>query len=102
VLAYVAYAKPAISRQERAESHKGVILGRYEDKLRTFIEFVLAQYVHQGIEELDREKLGALLDLKYGSVNDAIAALGDAQVISDTFVGFQQYLYADKAAPRVE
>ena len=98
VLAYVAYARPAISRQERAESHKGIILGRYEDKLRAFLEFVLGQYVSQGIEELDREKLSALLDLKYGSVNDAIATLGDAGAIAETFVGFQRYLYDDKPA----
>jgi type I restriction enzyme R subunit len=99
VLAYVAYAQPPISRHERAESRKGVILGRYDDKLRAFLEFVLAQYVSQGPEELDREKLGALLDLKYGSIEDAIAALGNTQVISDTFVGFQQYLYAEKPGP---
>ncbi|MCK9917772.1 DEAD/DEAH box helicase family protein [Microbacteriaceae bacterium K1510] len=97
VLAYVAYAKPPISRLERAESHKGVIFGKYDTKLQAFLEFVLAQYVSQGTEELDREKLGALLDLKYGSVNDAIATLGDAGAISDTFVGFQRFLYADRS-----
>ncbi|MGD9921806.1 MAG: type I restriction-modification enzyme R subunit C-terminal domain-containing protein, partial [Pseudorhodoplanes sp.] len=95
VLAYVAYAKPLISRAERAETRKGVILGRYEDRLRVFLEFVLAQYVSQGTEELDREKLGALLDLKYGSVNDAIETLGEAGVIAEAFVGFQQYLYQE-------
>lgn len=93
VLAYVAYATPPISRQERAETRKGVILGHYEDKLRSFLEFVLAQYVSQGTEELDRKKLSALLDLKYGSVNDAIETLGDAGVIAEAFVGFQRHLY---------
>jgi type I restriction enzyme R subunit len=85
VLAYVAYAKPPISR--RAETRGGVILGRYEDKLRAFLEFVLAQYVSQGTEAPDREKLGALLDRKYESVNDAIERLGDAGVIAEAFVG---------------
>ena len=93
VLAYVAYAKPPISRQERAETRKSVILGRYDDKLRVFLEFVLTQYVSQGTEELDREKLGALLDLRYGSINDAIATLGAAEEIANTFVGFQLHLY---------
>ncbi|MGN6115875.1 MAG: EcoAI/FtnUII family type I restriction enzme subunit R, partial [Nitrobacter sp.] len=94
VLAYVAYARPPISRQERVDLRKAVILGSHEDRLRAFLDFVLAQYVSQGTEELDRDKLGALLDLKYGSVNDAIAMLGDAEVISDTFVGFQRHLYS--------
>ena len=47
----------------------------------------------QGVEELDQEKLGSLLELKYHSVPDAIDQLGEVPVIRDTFVGFQQYLY---------
>jgi hypothetical protein len=48
---------------------------------------------HHPIRTSDREKLGALLDLKYGSVNDAIERLSDADTIAKTFVGFQRHLY---------
>jgi len=54
---------------------------------------VLSQYVSQGVEELDQEKLGALIGLKYGSTTDAAAILGGPALIRDTFVGFQRYLY---------
>ena len=68
VLAYVAYAMAPITRAERVEAHKGDIFKRYDGKLQAFLVFVLAQYVSQGVEELDRDKLGSLLQLKYQPV----------------------------------
>jgi type I restriction enzyme R subunit len=61
------------------------------------LDFVLAQYVRQGVEELDQEKLGNLLELRYHTVDDAARQLGDVATIRDTFVGFQQYLYSHRA-----
>ena len=93
VLAYIAFALAPITRSERVETRKGGILARYYGKLQSFLDFVLAQYVKQGVDELDQDKLGSLLQLKYHSVPDAIDQLGAAPLIRDTFVGFQQYLY---------
>jgi type I restriction enzyme, R subunit len=93
VLAYIAFALAPITRSERVENRKNNILARYDTKLQSFLDFVLAQYVKQGVEELDQDKLGSLLQLKYHSVPDAIDQLGEAPLIRDTFVGFQQYLY---------
>ena len=45
------------------------------------------------MEELDQEKLGALIALKYGSTHEAATTLGGVPVIRETFVGFQRYLY---------
>lgn len=66
----------------------------YEAKLQEFIDFVLAQYETQGVGELDQEKLGSLLELKYHTINDVAAKLGGIPVIRDVFVGFQKHLYA--------
>ena len=93
VLAYVAFARPPITRRERADASKGAIAANYDDKLRIFLNFVLSQYVDQGVEELEQEKLGALVALKYGSAHEAEAALGSVGAIRDSFVGFQRYLY---------
>jgi type I restriction enzyme R subunit len=93
VLAYIAFALAPISRLERVETRKGNILARYDGKLQVFLDFVLAQYVAQGVGELDQEKLGDLLQLKYHTVSDAADQLGGVPAIRDTFVGFQQYLY---------
>ena len=93
VLAYIAFALAPVTRSERVEAHKANILGRYDAKLQVFLDFVLAQYVEQGVGELDQDKLGALLQLKYHTIDDATAQLGSVPLIRDTFTGFQRYLY---------
>jgi type I restriction enzyme R subunit len=97
VLAYIAFALAPITRSERVETRRSDIFARYDSKLQAFLDFVLAQYVRQGVEELDQEKLGDLLQLKYHTVDDAALQLGDVATIRDTFVGFQQYLYSERA-----
>jgi type I restriction enzyme R subunit len=77
------------------ETHKPQILPHYDPKLQEFLDFVLAQYVSQGVGELDQEKLGSLLELRYHTVNDAAAKLGGVAAIRDAFVGFQAYLYRE-------
>ncbi|MFM7192267.1 MAG: hypothetical protein ACKOX2_15855, partial [Microcystaceae cyanobacterium] len=64
------------------------------------LDFVLAQYIKEGVRELDSDKLNSLLKLKYYSVHDAEVELGkEAAMIRETFIGFQQYLYSqDQAA----
>jgi type I restriction enzyme, R subunit len=94
VLAYIAFALAPIARSERVETRRGEILSRYENKLQAFLDFVLGQYVKQGVDELDLEKLASLLQLKYRTVDDALVQLGSAAAIRDAFVGFQQYLYS--------
>ena len=93
VLAYIAFALPTITREERVENHKGRILQRYPDKQQEFLAFVLDHYITQGVGELDQEKLPDLLELKYHSVGDAVAALGSVAEIRGVFIGFQEHLY---------
>jgi type I restriction enzyme R subunit len=94
VLAYIAYALPPLTREERAARAKVVISTQFNSKLQAFLEFVLAHYVGVGVDELDPEKLAPLLRLKYlNSIDDAIADLGRPEEISEVFVGFQKYLY---------
>ncbi len=98
VLAYIAFALAPISRLDRVQARKDKILARYDDKLQSFLDFVLAQYVRQGVRELDQDKLSDLLQLKYHTVSDAADQLGGIPLIRDTFIGFQKYLYADVMA----
>ncbi len=81
------------------EEHRSKIFAKYDGPLQEFLDFVLGQYVKQGVEELDQDKLGSLLELRYHTVADAIAQLGEGPKILDTFVGFQRYLYADIGEP---
>ncbi len=98
VLAHVAYALPPLSREERAAKAKVVISTHFSSKQRVFLDFVLSHYVRVGVEELDQEKLPPLLLLKYHSIPDAVAALGEAKEIRNAFTGFQKYLYQEPAA----
>ncbi len=93
VLAYVAYVVPPHTRKERAEHAKAEIGAHFDSKQQAFLSFVLAQYVTQGVGELDEQKLVPLLLLKYKALPDAAAELGGTEQIRKSFVGFQQYLY---------
>ena len=94
VLAYVAFALHPETREARADQAKILIHSSYSDKQRGFLEFVLAQYVKQGVDELDQEKLSPLLKLKYhNAISDAVADLGSVEEIRDAFTGFQRFLY---------
>ena len=59
---------------------------------REFIDFVLRQYMDECVGELDDQKLPELIELKYGTVTDGQAVLGED--IRDKFIDFQQHLYA--------
>lgn len=93
VLAYIAFNLGPITRQARVDERKDKILAQYDDRLQGFIDFVLRQYVQEGVGELDRDKLPHLLELKYQAVSDAAKQLGGVSKISDAFVGFQKDLY---------
>jgi type I restriction enzyme R subunit len=99
VLAYVAYAMPPQTREERATRAKVIIDTRFNSKQRVFLDFVLSHYVNVGVDELDQEKLKPLLRLKYhNSIADAVSDLGRAEDIGKMFSGFQKYLYQQQAA----
>jgi type I restriction enzyme R subunit len=94
VLAYVAYALPTLTREERATTAKVEISARFNTKQQAFLDFVLAHYVSEGVRELDQDKLTPLLRLKYNnSIADAVADLGRPEEIGKVFASFQQYLY---------
>jgi type I restriction enzyme R subunit len=97
VLAFVAYALPPLSREERASKAKVEISTHFNSKQQVFLDFVLSHYVSVGVEELDQEKLSPLLQLRYGSIADASEDLGRPDEIGKVFVGFQKFLY-EKAA----
>jgi type I restriction enzyme R subunit len=96
VLAYIAFALSPMTRQERVEARKARIFSGYDGKLQAFLGFVLAQYVKEGVGELDNAKLPDLLELKYHTVSDAAMQLGGVKTVRDAFVGFQKYLYAQQ------
>jgi len=93
VLAYIALALPRITRQERADRARPSIHASFGEKQRAFLDFVLSQYIAEGYENLDQDKLAPLLALRYNSLSDAFMDLGPALEVGQMFASFQQYLY---------
>ena len=98
VLAHVAFTSPTLTREARVASHESQIFSAYDDQMHEFLRFVLAQYVKEGVGELDSEKLPDLIELKFGTPHDAVKELGPISGIRETFVGFQKHLYKDPQA----
>jgi type I restriction enzyme R subunit len=92
VLAYIAFHSNIVERSERAAMAK-IYLKNYDPKQQEFLNFVLNQYVKQGIDELDDDKIPDLLVLKYHALEDAKKELGETTSIRNAFIGFQKYLY---------
>ncbi|WP_122467074.1 EcoAI/FtnUII family type I restriction enzme subunit R [Brevundimonas lutea] len=93
VLAYVAFALPPLSRAERVETRKTAVLDGYDAQLSAFLDFVLGQYVKQGVEELDQDKLPRLLELRFASVSEGAQSLGGVAKVREAFLGFQGGLF---------
>lgn len=101
VLAYVAYTRAPVTRTERAAHAHDASAQEFGDRQQAFIEFVLGQYVAQGVGELDSEKLSPLLKLRYNNaLFDAIADLGGPEEIRKVFSSFQRHLYTHAASSR--
>ena len=98
VLAYIAYASPTVSREDRVETQSTRIYRLYEDNQQAFLRFVLEQYVKSGIAALDDQLLPELIELKYQTPHDARDQLGEMKEIRDLFIGFQKYLYEESPA----
>ena len=96
VLSYIAYHRNLVPRLKRAEKAK-VHFSTYNTEQQEFLNFVLDQYVKEGVTELDDSKLPDLLELKYHAIADAKSKLGDIKSIRETFIGFQEYLYESEA-----
>lgn len=99
VLAYVAYAMAPLTREQRSHQAMAKISEHFSPKQQVFLDFVLAHYVAEGVEELDQAKLSPLLKLKYhDSIDDAVKDLGPPQEIGAVFSGFQKFLYSEAQA----
>ena len=93
VLAYVAFALPPVTRVERADLAKAATRVAVGDKQRAFIEFILGQYVVQGIDELATSRLTLLLQLKYGATANALSELGTPEEVRKLFLLAQARLF---------
>ena len=95
VLEYISYARNPITRRERVSKAEDNIFAFLNGEQREFIEFVLKNYIKDGVDELDDSKLGKLITLKYKSNTDAKRVLGDLGEVRNVFIDFQKHLYLE-------
>ncbi len=98
ILQYIAYNTNMKSRVERANECMEYVADSYNARQASFIEFILEQYKKNGVNELNDERVGKLITLRYGSPRDAQKVLGEMKQIRTIFCNFQHYLYQDRAS----
>lgn len=98
ILLHISYESDLITRTQRAVHTKEdqAFFSIYENlKAQDFLRFVLERYEVDGIKELKRERLGALVELKnLGTTKDAARVFGGLQNLIDAFYKLQEHLYA--------
>lgn len=92
VLEYISFNVEPIQRSERVQRTNAYVES-LTTKQQDFVKYVIMLYIQEGIEELGTSKLPELLNMKYGSVQDGITALGGLDMAKSTFYGFQRNLY---------
>src|SRR5574344_1320928 len=94
VLELIAYQISPMERAARVKMVHDDIMRQLADKQKSFVEFVLQQYVDNGVDELSFRHFPELVKLKYGTVKDACAKMGvDVKTLNRIFTEFQETLY---------
>ncbi|MBR1835386.1 MAG: DEAD/DEAH box helicase family protein [Bacteroidales bacterium] len=92
VLEYISFNVEPIQRSERVQRTNPYV-ECLSTKQQDFVKYIIMLYIQEGIEELGTSKLPELLNMKYGSVQDGITALGGLDMAKSTFYDFQRNLY---------
>ena len=94
VLELIAYQQDPMERAERVHLMHDDIMNELNEKVRPFVEFVLQQYIDNGVDELSLAQLPELLKLKYGTIKDACRVMNvNAKDLNKLFTEFQKTLY---------
>jgi type I restriction enzyme R subunit len=96
VLAYISFLKPPVSRSERVQRSKSLMLEGLGPQQRDFVEFLLTKYQQNGVMELETKKLVVLLNLKYKAIANAEQSLGSVEEIRKLYINSQEKLYTQQ------
>jgi len=97
VLAHVSFSAEMMKRKERAEAvrHDEEFLQSYgTEKARELLLFILERYEHDGIKELQTDRLGELIRLKnLGTVRETGNLFGGLDKLKAAYYALQSHLY---------
>lgn len=92
VLEFIAYNIEPIERKVRVEKTAQYV-ATLTPQQQEFVNYIIALYIREGVEELGSDKLPDIINMKYGSIQDGVGVLGGLDVAKATFYNFQQHLY---------
>ena len=95
VLAYVCFANPPKTREERADDVRQGGLEQVGGELRQLLLGILQAYETHGERELATAKLQSFMIDRYGSVSEGKTHLGDLPMVKAAFRQMQAELYAN-------
>ena len=93
VLRYIYFRKNMQKRSDRLLQSRETFYKTIDAPHREFADFVGNQYINRGVWELSQDNLPKLIDLRYGSIEDGKNALGEVNLIKNTYEEFQKSLY---------
>ena len=95
VLEYLAYATTPIERAKRVEYVRQDYYSRQTTAQKSFLDFLMGQYLRNGYKEFTEENLSTLISMKYGTIADALAQLNmTIREIRLQYLEFQRQLYS--------
>lgn len=96
VLEYIAYSTPAIERVQRVAMIRKNWLKKQSKARQEFLEYILDYYQRNDYKELGQDKLYTFLQLKYGSLQDALRIMGiEATELLGLYLTMQKELYRE-------
>ena len=98
VLRYISFRKNMQKRSDRLLHSRETFYQTIDAPHREFVDFIGNQYINRGVWELSQDNLPKLIDLRYGSIEDGKNALGEINLIKNTYEEFQKSLYVEGVA----
>ena len=94
VLEYIAYETAPMEREKRVELVRNDYYKKQNAAQKIFVDFLLEQYLRNSYREFTTGNLATLINMKYGTISDAMANLNmDAGQIRQQYFEFQRELY---------
>lgn len=98
VLAYVLFALPPKTREDRARTVRDAGLPEFDGELKELLMAILKAYEEDGESELGSKKLGHFLKARYGGVSESRGILGDLAGVREAYFEMQARLYRDQGS----
>ena len=94
ILSFLAYHTTPLERAKRVELVRKDYYLKQSEAQQVFLDFLMNQYVQNGYKEFTMDNLPTLVNMKYGTVDDAMQKLNmKLPEIKQSYLEFQRQIY---------